>query len=80
MKVRALNVSVEIGTVCRLIFECDVMFVCWLDILEYSTYVHYDYIHWAAGRNVRTALVLMTVMKSVGYAIHVNCIEDMRTN
>ena len=35
-------------------------------------------IHWGAGHPVKFVLLLMTMTKSVDYAIHVNCIEDMQ--
>ena len=43
-----------------------------------SSHVEYVYIHWAARHPVRIVLLLMTMTKSVVYAIHVNCKEDMQ--
>ena len=41
-------------------------------------HAHYARIHWAAGHPVRIVQLLMSLMKSVDYAICVSCMEDMQ--
>ena len=41
-------------------------------------FAHYSCILCAAGRRVRIVLLLMNIIKSVHYPIHVNFIEDMQ--
>ena len=56
--------------------RCHILFP--INILSHIRLRHYFCIHLTAGHLVRIVILLMTIVKSLDYAIHVNCIKNMQ--